>query len=461
MSRERRQEAFEHALATARASGADDVEISYAGTELQFARFASSRFTQVGSTVADALRIRVLVGNRLGAQICETLDKERVAAAARGAVEAARLTPELDVPLAFATPAADDGATAHGAAAEPPAEAPPIPEELTAAHAPALLGACFDTARDEGVEYAGALKVTRRVLAVRTAAGLERDFADAVANAQLIGMAGDASGYAGAFGPAREPIDFRALAEAASDKALRGRGAIELEPGAYDVVLAPEAVSELIEWMCMASFGGKSLLNETSLLTRRRGQVLCDASVTLLDQIDADEVPFDSEGTLRQPVTFIDAGKGGSAVTDLITAARLRDGRGSTGHAPPIDAADVDGPYPAHVRLLPGDKSEDELIASVDRGLYVTRFHYVNGLLDTRRATTTGMTRDGTFLIEGGKLGRGVRNLRFTEHVLDAFKGHGGLGAEVRNVPTWWSDSGAISTPAVLFRAFHFTGRSR
>ncbi len=338
--------------------------------------------------------------------------------------------------------------------ASPPDERPP--RHAAGAPAPA-----FDRVARDGVEYYGALKVTRRVLAVRTAKGLRRDFADANANVQLIGMVGDSSGFAGGFGSAREAFDFRSLAEVAADKALRGRGAIEIEPGQYDVVLAPEAIAEILEWLCIASFGGKALLDETSLLTRRKGEVLCDSAVTVLDRIDDDEPPFDPEGVLRQPVTFIDEGKGGLPVTDIITAARLGDERGSTGHAPPVGSVDIDGPYPAHVRLLPGDKTEEELISSVDRGLYVTRLHYVNGLLDTRRATTTGMTRDGTFLIEGGKLGRGVRNLRFTEPILEAFGRHGGIGSEARDVPNWWSDAGAVSTPPVLFRGFHFTGKSR
>jgi PmbA protein len=460
MSSDRREAAFRHAMDSARAAGADDVETSYAGTETQFVRFASSRFTQVGSTVGDALRIRVLAGGRLGTQVCATLDAEQVAAAARGAVAAARLTPPLDVPFAFAVPAEDaDGRDV--AVTDAPADAPPVPEELTAANAPAALGACFERARDDGVEFAGSLKVRRRVLAVRTAAGVRRDFANAVANAQLIGIVGDSSGYAGASGAASAPIDFDALAEIAADKALRGRKPIDLQPGAYDVVLAPEAIAELIEWMAMASFGGKSLLEETSLLTGRRGDTLCDAAVTIREQIDASEAPFDAEGVSRQPVTFIDAGKGGRVVTDAITAARLADPRGSTGHAPPLGEEEEFGPMPVHVRLLPGQKSEEELIAGVDRGIYVTRFHYVNGLLDTRRATTTGMTRDGTFLIEGGKLGRGIHNLRFTEHMLEAFTRHGGLGRDARDVPTWWSDVGTITTPAVLIREFHFTGKSR
>ncbi len=454
MTDDRRETAFATALAAARDAGADDVELSYTGTTLQFARFASSRFTQVGATTTDALRIRVLCGGRLGSQLTATLDPARIAAAAAAAVEVARLTPPIEVAMSFGQPD-------PGQPAVEPAAPPEIPESLTARHAPGALAPAFDRAAADGVEFAGSLKVKSRVVAVRTAAGLRRDFADANADLQMIGLCGDGSGFAASFGPADRPIDIARVAEAAADKALRSRNPTTVEPGRYDVVLGPEAIAELLEWMGMASFGANSLIDETSLLTGREGQKLGPADLTLCDRTDDDELDFDAEGTRRTPVSFLDAGIAGRPVTDRITAARLGDPRGSTGHAPSITEEDQLGPSPVHLRLEPGDESDADLIGSVTRGLFITRFHYVNGLLDTRRATTTGMTRDGTFLIEKGKLGRAVRNLRFTEHILDALAHHGGLGREARNVPYWWSEGGMVTTPSVLLPGFHFTGASR
>ena len=97
----------------------------------------------------------------------------------------------------------------------------------------------------------------------------------------------------------------------------------------------------------------------------------------------------------------------------------------------------------------------------MDVSLAVTRFHYVNGLLDPRRALQTGMTRDGLFLIEQGRVTRGVRNLRWTESMLDAFARMDGATRERQAVGTSWTSAGAFIAPAVLLRGFHFTGRSR
>jgi predicted Zn-dependent protease len=162
-------------------------------------------------------------------------------------------------------------------------------------------------------------------------------------------------------------------------------------------------------------------------------------------------------------VTCIGAGVGGEVLTDRLTAARLGDARGSSGHAAPLGDVDYGTPGPQHLWMAPGEASEEQLIAAVDRGIYVTRFFYVNGLLETRRATMTGMTRDGTFLIEGGKVGRGVRNLRFTDSILEALGAGrlGGIGREAEDIPTWWSEGGVITVPALMVRGFTFTGTSR
>ncbi len=442
------------ALAAATEAGADDVEVSFLGTETEFTRYAGSAFTQVGATYDNVVRVRVLTAGRLGSQSAAATAPESLADTARAAVQVARMSPPLDVPLAFANETDRGDAPMGDFSGE-------LPAALRADAAPGALSRAFADHRSDGVTFAGSLKLYRRRYAVITSGGLERYASRGVVVAQLIGMVDDGSGYAGAYGAADSPVDLAALARTAADKALRGRGPIDLPAGPYDVVLAPEAIAELIEWMAGASFTATSLIDETSLLTGRSGERLCDASITIEQRIDPHEPAFDAEGTTRTPVTFIDRGMAGLPVTDRLSATRLGDHRGSTGHAAAIDDEWVIGPAVNHLRLAPGDRSESELIASVTRGLYITRLHYVNGLIDTRRATTTGMTRDGTFLIEGGELGPAVRNLRFTEHMLEALSRVGGIGRELRKVPTWWSEGGTITVPAVLLRDFQFTGTSR
>ncbi len=458
MTADRLNHALDVAITAAKEAGAVDAEASYQGAETHFVRFASSRFTQVGRTIDDALRVRVIVEHdgaaRLGAQLCASLEPDAAREAARAAVEVARLAPPLDVALTFA---AADGASNAGEVAEIE-----LPEAVTAAHAPARLSEAFAPHRAAGVTFAGAMKSHRQTMAVRTAAGLDRRFSETTSDVQMIAIEpGRASGYAGNFGPADRDLDLAAVAASAADKARRAADPVNVEPGPYDVVLAPAAVAELLEWMSMVSFGATSLIDGVSLLAGREGTELCDPRVTLRARAADNEAPFDAEGTTRREVVMLDRGRGGHVVTDRISALRLGDDRGSTGHAPPVTDDGGEGARVRHLWMEPGDATVEQLIGAVDRGLLVTRLHYVNGLLDPRKATTTGMTRDGTFLIEGGKLGRGVRNLRFTEHMLEALSRIGGIGATCENVPTWWSDGGVLTMPHLLIRGFRFTGRSR
>jgi len=452
---QRRDDAIHAALSAAAAAGASDAEVGCAATATEFTRFAGSRFTQVGSASEDLLRVRVLVDGRLGAAIAAA-DPAGAAAAAAAAVDAARHSPTLEIPFEFGTPDAAGAAAGTGGD-----DGPALPEELSASGAPPRLAEAFARHRGDGVEFAGALKAIRTRLSVRTAAGLARDFAGASAEIRMIASAGGGSGHAGAAGPIDRPIDLATVAADAADRALRGRRPIDVAPGVFDVVLAPPAVAELVEWMADASFRGTTLLDGSSLLAGRSGLPLCDPRLTIADRPGPGDPGFDAEGASRREVRCIDAGHGGQVLTDRLTAARLGDAAGSTGHAAPLADLDSGAPTPQHLWMAPGDRSEAELIAAVDRGIYVTRFFYVNGLLDTRRATMTGMTRDGTFLIEGGALGPGVRNLRFTESILEAFGRIGGIGRDAVDVPTWWAEGGVITVPALLIGGFHFTGVSR
>jgi PmbA protein len=134
----------------------------------------------------------------------------------------------------------------------------------------------------------------------------------------------------------------------------------------------------------------------------------------------------------------------------------------STGSALVPDAAG-DAAIGASAIYMDGGTAEsvDELIAGVRRGLYVCRLHYVNGLLDTRKTVMTGLTRDGCFLIENGKLSRPVGNLRFTDSFLDGLARVDGMTRARRAIPTGWSDAGAHVVPAIRMRGFRFSGGSQ
>jgi hypothetical protein len=129
----------------------------------------------------------------------------------------------------------------------------------------------------------------------------------------------------------------------------------------------------------------------------------------------------------------------------------------STGHGLPANEQGQ-GAIGLNLFLEPGNKSREELIAGVKKGLLVTRFHYINGFIDTPKAILTGMTRDGVYLIEEGQLKHGVKNLRFTDSMLRAFSHVKGISKERQLIPSWWDSVGCIAAPTYHLGSFKFTG---
>jgi predicted Zn-dependent protease len=140
-------------------------------------------------------------------------------------------------------------------------------------------------------------------------------------------------------------------------------------------------------------------------------------------------------------------------VTDSYYAAKF--GRPNTGHALP--APNAYGPLPLNLEMAPGDATEEDMIASMGRGVYVSRFHYVN-VEDPMKLVLTGMTRDGTFLIENGRISKSLKNLRFTQGVLEALSHVTAIGAERALIGP--GEGGATLVPALLLERWAFTGQT-
>ena len=229
--------------------------------------------------------------------------------------------------------------------------------------------------------------------------------------------------------------------------------------GKYRVLLEPEAVAELLTWLGYLGFGAKQFAEHTSFLCGRMGDAITGSAITITD--DALEPstlvqPFDFEGVPKRRVPLIERGVATGLVYDT-QYGRVYD-TPSTGHASSPDA--TEGPSPSHLCMAPGEATYDTMVRALDRGLIVTRFHYVNGFLDPRNTLMTGLTRDGTFLVERGKIVAPVGNLRFTERILAAFGRTVMLSRDRRLIADPAQDVGGFVAPAMLIDGFTFTGRS-
>jgi predicted Zn-dependent protease len=436
--------------------GQTDLELSAVAGRARTMRFAGSRVTQNGDISDVVVQARAMVGGRLGAARTNRLDagslgrtiaQARAIAAAQGGPATATgfddgRAPEPAVASSYDAATAEGGADAVARLIEP-AFAACAPHGLTAA----------------GLAAAGVVEH-----AVATSAGARRECRGTSARLDVIASDDRSSARTSQYAVTLDLIRARELASSAVERALRGRTTVEVAPGAFDVILEPPAVAELLEWLALTGLGANTLEDGSSCLAGKRGQSITGEKITITDDAlsGADgcpTLPFDAEGTPKQRVVCIDAGKAGDPVHDRASAARAK--VGSTGHAPPVgDELFEGGPTPQHVQLAAGSDTEADLLARVERGLWVSRFHYVNGLLDTRRALMTGMTRDGLFLVENGKLGAGVRNLRWTESLLEAFTRADGITRARQLVGAGLSGAVAVC-PTVLVRGWRFTGTSR
>jgi predicted Zn-dependent protease len=265
-------------------------------------------------------------------------------------------------------------------------------------------------------------------------------------------MAADGgSGYAEQAAVDATTIEAEALGREAAAKARATSGAVSVEPGDYPVVLEEYAVIDLLDMLGYLGFSALAVQEGRSFVEVGR-QVGSELVSMHDDGADPAGLPmaFDYEGVAKQRVELIERGVCRGVVYDAQTAAREH--RSSTGHGLP--APNTYGPFPINMLMAAGETKRDDLIAGLDRGLLVTRFHYTNPV-HPKLAIVTGMTRDGTFLVEGGRIVGPVRNLRFTQSYLQALAGVVAVGRERKTLRGFL---GGSVVPALRIEAFTFTG---
>jgi predicted Zn-dependent protease len=206
------------------------------------------------------------------------------------------------------------------------------------------------------------------------------------------------------------------------------------------------------------TFGALEYQEGRSFVCGKLGQSIVDPAFSLWDDgLAPDGLPmaFDFEGVPKQRVGLVEGGVAKGLVYDSYTAGR-EEGRTSTGHALP--APNPFGPIPMNLYLNRGDASLEEMVGETKQGIYVTRFHYTN-TLDPSKTLWTGMTRDGTFLVEKGEIRGPVKNFRFTDGIADALASGGLVGKQYQTLtlPDWFP-AGGVTVPAVKLNRYRFTG---
>jgi len=426
--------------------GADAVEVLFVHEWGGLTRFAASAIHQSTWREDTGIRVRVARDGRVGVAATNAFSPEGARRAAESSLEmAAIVSPDPLFPgLAPQREIPGDVAFDETTAATTP--------EARAEAVARLVARC-----DDGLVAAGAFETMASEVAVANTEGQFCWAPSSQASLTTVVTGPDGgSGFAETFAPGPSELDAEAVGRRAAEKARASRSPTDLEPGRYTVVLEPPAVSTLVGFLASIGFGGRDLVEGRSCFAGKEGSQVAASSVSIYD--DATEpgtlgIPFDFEGVPRHRVDLIRDGVFVDGVYDLRTAKRA--GKETTGHALP--APNPEGPFPLNLFMTPGDARIDEMIGATEHGVLVTRFHYANIVLPVE-SVITGMTRDGTFLIEHGEVTAPVKNLRFTQSIVEALTNTTMIGRETELASEFFFSASRV--PALLIEGFGFTGRS-
>ena len=434
-----------------RQSPADQTEAVLLTEDSSLTRFTPDSIHQHVAERNETLVLRVVLGKRIAVLTTNILASAPMKASLQKAVSLARLLPPTEDFVSLPRPK-------------------PIPQiqtyldsirRLTPARKVKTVREAMGLAGEKGCRASGAFSHGETEVSVINSEGVEASQKYSDVFFHLVAENGGGSGYASFVSRDAESLEVERWCTSALSKIRNGVPAA-VEPGEYEVILEPDAVHELLLFLGYLGFNALAVQEGRSFMGGQFGKRIVDEKVTIYDDgLDPAGlcVPFDFEGVPKQKVTFIENGVVRALTYDSLTAGR--EGKESTGHG--LIAPATEGPIPINLFMTPGELRLEEMVRSVRRGIYVSRFHYTN-VVEPMKAVITGMTRDGTFLIEDGEIKNPVRNLRFTDSILKALSRVKAVSRERKNC-----SSGSvygrrfitgIVAPALQIDGFNFSGVS-
>jgi len=438
--------------------GADQAQASSFLADRALTRFANSQIHQNVASRTGGIIIKVVTKKKIGTLSVNTLNVEQIEDAVEKALTIAKVTPPNKDFKSLPTPqkwspirGAHDPKTAT---CTPSFRADKVRDIIQTAHSKskhvkAVAGSYSTGASSFAI--ANSLGVT--AWAQMSLASVNVTVISEVAGSQGFGSAEQYSRFV-------KEIDHIQAAEEAAEKSAKNVNHEKLAPGEYEVVLSPRAAATFVTFLSFMGFSATTYQDGQSFVKYHLGEQVFDDKLSVKDDsrdpLTLYATPIDGEGVPKKPMKLIDKGvvSEKSICYDSFTAGKEK-GKKSTGHSPP-PMAGLFGPMrpvPINLIVRSGDASMDEMIEDTKHGIFVTRFHYTNPV-DPTKAILTGLTRDGTFLIENGQLSKPIMNLRYTDSMLSALKDVPMMGKDLQRT----SDS---TTPSMKLRKLRFTGATQ
>jgi PmbA protein len=445
----------EKTVKTALKEGADQVQAASFLLDDTLTRFANSQIHQNIASKTGGIAIKVVMNKKIGTLRVNTLEEKQIEDAVKKAVKIAKVTPQnkdfrsLPEPQKW-TPikGAFDSETAL---CTPDYRAENVKEIIETAHSKSSIVKAV----------AGSFSTGSVAFGISNSLGVSAwaQMSLASVNTTVISEIEGSEGFGSAEQYSRfvKDIDHIQVASEATEKSVKSVKPMKISPGDYEVILSPRAVAVLLSYLGYIGFSATMYQDGQSFVKYHLGKQVFDEKLSVKDDardsLSLYAVPVDGEGVPKKAVQLIDKGivSERSICYDSFTAGKEKDKK-STGHSipPVVRFYPYPRPLPINVIASPGDASIEEMIADTKHGIFVTRFHYTNPLEPTK-AILTGLTRDGTFLIEDGKVSKPVVNLRYTDSMLSALKDIPMIGKKLEPIDD-------TTAPAMKLEKLRFTG---
>jgi len=430
------------------------VKFKYATVILEGGKRATTRFAN--NSITDNIlfkdyivTVEVSDGKKVGSASINDFQKEKLQRVVEQAETIAKYNSEIDNWVDYPTPYNYSLQENFKYYCDETANATPMLRKE-------LVNIIVEKAKENSQIAAGVIETSDNMVAIMNTNGLFVYDTFTKANIKLtISNNKGSTGYASSYEFTIKNFNPETLASNAILKAKLNTNHIKLASDNYTVILEPQACANLITYLPWLAFGAKAYLENKSIFSEKLGKKITGDNVTIIDNAYDPLVrglPFDYYGSKRKKVTLIENGLAIQPVFDRLTAQVA--GKENTGHAlPPYFK--LYGPVPQNLIFSPGTSSVDEMIKSTKKGILITRFWYEN-VVDPKKVILTGMTRDGTFLIENGEITKAVKNMRFNMPIFEAFNNIEMIGDTLVN----FDDYVHVACPALKINKFRFTGIS-
>ncbi|MGA9392193.1 MAG: TldD/PmbA family protein [Candidatus Sulfotelmatobacter sp.] len=442
-------------------STADEVEVLFSGGRFALTRFANNTIHQNVEDENHIVSVRTVFSGRTARAFTNKFDDDSLRRVVQSSEALAKVQhPDLDL-----LPVPDTQEAAGG-----PANGDRIPSrhfEQTAAITPEIradsVKKIVAIAKKHKLTTAGIVSSAESVEGIFNSRGLSKWHGQTLAEVSITMLAGDSSGWQKANSPDVANVNPLALAEIAANKAIDSAHPAEIAAGKYTVILEPAAVLDIVGFMFW-DYSGMAILDQRSFLTGRIGSKLFGENISIWDDVGhplQTGSPFDGEGMRRQKVPLVENGVVQQVVYARATAERMKRSEqkdkvgpiAATGHGFALPNEMGEMPLNIVFAAPQNPRTVADMIASTERGILVTRLWYIREV-DPYEKIVTGMTRDGTFLIEDGRIGKGVRNFRFNQSLIHMLSSVESMSLPVRSCG---EESFDMVVPAMKIRDFNFT----